>query len=95
VTESAIEAACCAYAVKRGCIPLKQSGGEVGTPDRVFLLPRGKVLVVEFKAPDGRLSPRQKLVFEKYAERGHPVLIIRQVKTFKLVLDLLLGEGVD
>jgi len=93
--EAAIEAGCCRYAVSKGCVPLKQSGGEVGTPDRVFLLPRGKVMVVEFKAPDGRVSPRQRLVFAKYDGLGHYVQIIRSVKTFKLLLDATLKHAVD
>jgi len=95
VLEGALEAACCKHAVKRGCIPLKQAGGEAGTPDRVFLLPKGKVLVVEFKAPNGRLSPRQKLVFEKYGEAGHPVFVIRDTAVFKMMLDALLQAVVD
>lgn len=93
--ESAIEAACCKHAAKRGCIPIKQSGGVVGTPDRVFLLPHGRCMVVEFKTPDGRVSPRQRLVFSQYDAIGHYVQIIRSTKTFKLLLDATLKGGVD
>lgn len=93
--EAAIEHGCVKYAVSKGCIPLKQQGGVVGTPDRVFLLPHGKVMVVEFKAPDGRVSPRQRLVFAVFDRAGHYVQIIRSVKTFKLLLDATLKGSVD
>jgi hypothetical protein len=91
VIESSIEAACVKHAAKRGCISVKLQGGAVGTPDRLFLLPDGKTMAVEFKTPTGRLSARQKLVFDQWAEIRHPVLIIRQTKTFRLLLDALLG----
>ena len=86
---------CVKYAISGGCLPLKLQGGAVGTPDRVFLLPRGKVMVVEFKTPDGRVSPRQKLVFAAFDRAGHYVQIIRSMKTFKLLLDAMLKGGVD
>ena len=87
--EAAIEAGCCKYAVKRGCIPVKLQGGVTGTPDRLFLLPGGKTLLVEFKSPTGRLSPRQKLVHATYATRGHRVHVVRDTTAFKLLLDVL------
>jgi hypothetical protein len=90
VLEAAIEAACVKYANKHGCLTVKLQGGAVGTPDRLFLLPGGRTMIVEFKTPTGRLSPRQKLVFPQYDRIGHPVLIVRRPKAFKIMLDLLL-----
>jgi hypothetical protein len=90
VLESAIEAACVKYASKRGCLSVKLQGGTTGTPDRLFLLPGGQPLLVEFKQLTGRLSPRQMLVFDQYGALGHIVLIVRRPKTFKIMLDLLL-----
>ena len=88
MSESPIEAACCAYATLAGCVPVKLQGGVTGTPDRLFLLPGGKTLLVEFKSPTGRLSPRQKLVHATYATRGHRVHVVRDTTTFKLLLDV-------
>ncbi len=83
------------YATKRGCIAVKLQGSAVGTPDRLFLLPGGITMIVEFKTLTGRLAPRQTLVFPQYARDGHPVLSLRQTKTFKIVLDSMLKHGVD
>lgn len=40
------------------CLKLKWLGG-VGFPDRVILLPGGRVIFVELKRPDGRKGPLQ------------------------------------
>lgn len=85
--ESAIEAACCRYARQRGVLPVKLHFGAIGMPDRMFLLPGGRALLVEFKTPVGRLSPRQKLVHEELNALGHPVTVVRSVAVFKLWLD--------
>ena len=37
------------------------SPGNVGVPDRVVVLPGGRVIFVELKAEGGRLSPMQRL----------------------------------
>jgi hypothetical protein len=91
VKEAAIEAACVKHATKRGCISVKLQGGTVGNPDRLFLLPDGRCMAVEFKTATGRLSPRQRLVFDQWARIRHPVLVIRETRVFKTVLDALLG----
>jgi len=36
------------------------SPGRNGVPDRVCVMPKGLVVFVETKAPNGRLSPRQR-----------------------------------
>ena len=89
--ESAIEAACCRYARRHGCKPVKLQAGETGMPDRLFLLPRGRLLLVEFKAPGEYLSPRQRLVCGALGDIGHPVFVIRSTDHFKGLLDGLLG----
>ena len=73
----------------------KLAYGIVGDPDRLFLLPNGRVWWVEFKTPKGALTPRQRIVHEALAKAGHPVTVIRQLKTFKLLLDIHLGLTVD
>ena len=89
--ESAIEAACCRYARARKCKPVKLQAGETGMPDRLFLLPKGRLLLVEFKAPGEHLSPRQRLVSATLGDIGHPVFVIRSTGLFKELLDGLLG----
>lgn len=49
--------------------------GQDGWPDRVFLLPEGKPLLIEFKAPGGVLSPRQKHRIEALQRVGYDVQV--------------------
>lgn len=90
--ESAIEAGCCAYAVKRGLVSRKLQGGPVGDPDRVFFLPDASAWFVEFKTADGRLSPRQRIVHMQLQGRGQRVTVIRSLAQFKKALDVLLSS---
>lgn len=54
---------------KRGGLCLKWvSPGYTGVPDRILLLPHGRVVLVELKQHGGRLSGRQRL-FRKKAEQ--------------------------
>jgi len=88
--EATLEARCCALAKRMGVYPIKLGGFVVGLPDRLFLLPDGRVWLVEFKTPEGRLEPRQKFEFERLHELGHPVTICRTYFGFKRDLDKLL-----
>jgi hypothetical protein len=46
------------------------SPGHAGVADRIVLLPGGVVWFVEVKAPDGRMSPLQRLFAARMAELG-------------------------
>lgn len=52
------------------------SPGNVGVPDRLVVLPGGVVLFVEVKAPDGRLSPNQRLQMWELAQMGAHVFVV-------------------
>jgi len=90
VSEAYIEAACAHYAASKGVFSYKLQGSITGAPDRLFLLPFGRVWPVEFKSERGRLSPRQKLVHRQLAEAGHTVAIIRSLDEFKKGLTIQL-----
>lgn len=47
-----------------------------GVPDRLVFL-NNQVHLVELKTADGKLSPRQILVFDQLGEAGFPVHILR------------------
>lgn len=50
--ERIVEKACCDYAKSKGCLVLKMDARRhIGIPDRLFVLPTGRVLWVEFKRP--------------------------------------------
>ncbi len=59
-----------------GGVALKfTSPGYVGVPDRMVLLPGGKVFFVELKAPHGRLTERQIRTHAKFRELGFTVAV--------------------
>jgi hypothetical protein len=47
-----------------------------GVPDRLVFL-NNQARLVELKTADGKLSPRQVLVFDQLGEAGFPVHILR------------------
>lgn len=49
------------------------SPGNVGVPDRLVLLPGGKILFAELKVDDGRLSRSQLLQISKLRQLGAEV----------------------
>jgi hypothetical protein len=54
-----------------GCMCLKfESPGYTGVPDRIILLPGGRVFFVELKAPGKKERPRQALVQRKFRDLG-------------------------
>ena len=81
--ESAIESACVHHAAKHGILSYKLRSGITGVPDRLFLLPWGRVWLVEFKAKGGALSARQKWVHAELDRAGHPVSLIWSTEEFK------------
>lgn len=52
------------------------SPGNDGVPDRVALLPDGRIFFVELKAPAGKLSPVQKFQIAKLRKLGQTVRIV-------------------
>lgn len=59
-----------------GGVALKfTSPGYVGVPDRLLLLPGGKILFVELKAPHGVLSERQKRTHDRFRSLGFTVYV--------------------
>ena len=89
--ERKIEAAACAYAKRRGCWALKL-GGLTGLPDRLILGPRRLVIFVEFKAPAGRLSARQRTVIAGLKLFGFVVFVIDDKNNFIDMLDKALKK---
>lgn len=52
------------------------SPGQAGVPDRLVLLPGGKVVFAEIKAPGKKPRLLQKAVFDKMARLGHEVAVV-------------------
>lgn len=59
-----------------------------GYPDRLFWLPGGKPLMIEFKRPGFRPTPKQIHVHEKLRSLGYQVEVHDDVHTaFKAIID--------
>lgn len=54
-----------------------------GLPDRIVLLPGGRIFFVELKAPDGRVAVHQTVVHGRLASLGFPVLVLSTVDSVK------------
>lgn len=50
--------------------------GKVGMPDRLVLLPDGKVIWVELKTKGGHLEEIQKLQHKRLGDLGHRVFVV-------------------
>jgi hypothetical protein len=62
---------------KQGAIVWKfVSPGQAGVPDRLVLLPGGRVVFAEIKAPGKKPRPLQRAVFHRMARLGHDVFVI-------------------
>ena len=80
--------------VKRlGGLPLKfVSPGRAGVPDRIVLMPKGKIYFVEMKSEVGQTSDIQKYIFSKFTKLGFKVHIIHNEKTLEKFLSEITYE---
>ena len=66
------------HAEDLGCLLLKWvSPGNDGVPDRILVIPGGRVWFIEFKTKTGRLSKTQELWRRRLRDRGCTALVIR------------------
>lgn len=75
--ESRLEAWCVRYATTRGALVFKLRPPPRGVPDRIFILPNGKVLWIEFKSPKGKVSGPQAAVITALRVLGQVVEVVR------------------
>lgn len=57
--------------------------GQTGVPDRILILPFGRVIFIEFKQPTGRVSLRQQYWLTKLRGMGHEVLLLKSLEEAK------------
>lgn len=65
------------------------SPGNAGVPDRIVILPGGKVIFVELKQENGRLTRLQKVQQETLRGMGAAVVTLRGAEDVKMYLDVL------
>ena len=79
---------------KRGGIcPKFISPGYDGMPDRLVLMPGGKMAFVELKAPGRKPRPLQIARHEKLRSLGFRVYVIDEEDQIEKVLDEIRGDG--
>ena len=72
--EKQIEAAVCNYAKSKGLLVYKfTSPNRAAVPDRLFILPSGHVIFIEFKATGQKPTPAQER--EHARLRGHHIAV--------------------
>lgn len=74
--ESYIESRAVVLALRHGVISVKLAGtGNRGKPDRMFLIPGGRPLFIEFKSPGERPSELQLHVHAQWRALGYDVQV--------------------
>lgn len=88
--EAKIERAVCLWAKSQGILSFKfTSPAHRGVPDRIFFH-KGKTALIEFKAPEGKLSALQEDVIAQLREQGATVGVFRETEAAKSWLKLFL-----
>lgn len=59
-----------------GGLSIKLAPIVAGLPDRLVLLPGGRLFFVETKAPGGRLRPVQRVMHARLGGLGFPVVVL-------------------
>ena len=65
------------------------SPGNAGVPDRIVILPGGKVIFVELKQENGRLTRLQKVQQQTLRRMGVAAVTLRGAEDVKMYLDVL------
>ena len=87
--ESEIEKAVNAYAISRGWVPIKFTSPNLqGVPDQIYIGFGEKVLFIEFKQSNGKLSKNQIRVANKFRLRGVQVHVIDNIEDGKELVDV-------
>ena len=81
--EGALEAWCVKWARARG-VQVGKLTECVGLPDRIFFVPGGRPLIIEFKRPDGlgSLSEAQVWHLAKLKEQGYAAVHVESKEEF-------------
>lgn len=85
--EATTENAFVKYAESKDCLALKlRIDGSNGFPDRTVITPGG-IFFAEFKRPDGKLRPAQKVLIEQLRALGFVVITPTEKGEAEAILD--------
>lgn len=86
--EKKIEEAVCQYARDKGLLVYKfTSPNRAAVPDRLFILPDGRVFFIEFKATGKTPTPTQEREHSKLRGHGIAVYVVDDVHKGKTIVD--------
>ena len=92
--ERDIERRVCEYARFRDLLVYKfTSPARAAVPDRVFILPNGRVFFIEFKRPGAKPTPAQAREHERLLKQNVPVFVIDDVNMGKTLIDGMIHDG--
>jgi len=92
--EKQIEKAVCDYAKSKGILCYKfVSPGHAGVPDRMFVLPNGKVFFIEFKRLGCVPTPLQLREIKRLRSQQVSVFAVDNIVEGHYVIDKMLGWG--
>lgn len=84
--EKHLEAKFCKRIARTGSLPLKfVSPGQAGVPDRIILMPGGKVRFAELKKPGGKLRPLQVHTVKRFRKLGFTVHVVDSVEKIECI----------
>lgn len=80
--ESTLERQACLWISQElGVINSKfNTTSDTGYPDRIFWVPGGKPVLIEFKRPGGKVSPKQKYQIDRLRKLGYRVEVCTNAK---------------
>lgn len=91
-SESQLERKFCKKIQELGGMALKfTSPSQAGVPDRIILMPEGKIYFVEMKCETGRVRAIQKYIFEKFEKLGFKVHIINSDDAIKSFMEKIIS----
>ena len=86
--EAYIEAEVCKYAKSKGWRPRKMAFvGRRGCPDQWFMRGDGQLVIIEFKDPNGALSPHQRREINWLTAKGFNVHVVDSIAHGQEVFD--------
>lgn len=85
------------YAISRGCESIKLTTfammGTAGYPDRLYLLPGGRLLFMEMKGPGKPCTERQLESHKRLRALGFTVFVVDDVAAGRQIIDDELARG--
>lgn len=93
--EKDIESKVCVHARNKGMLAYKfTSPARAAVPDRLFILPNGKMFFCEFKRQGQKPTPAQEREHQRLREMNVPVFVVDNVDAGLHMIDMMLeSEG--